>query len=134
LDIYCMSRGVEQALQKRFVPFASLQPPVLPAHPDDRALVGQALDMHADRLQAEFAEASPEVVLTLGNAALRVLRTLLDAREPPDPLSPVGYGRPTVVLAGSHLVRWYALAHPGALSKLRKWRDLHQRWRQTARL
>jgi hypothetical protein len=116
------------------VPAAGLQPHVLPAHPDERAIISQALDLHADRLRAEFAEASPEVVLTLGNAALRVLRTVLDAREPPERLSPADYGRPTVVRAASRVLRWYALAHPGVVSKLRRWRDAQQHWKQTAHL
>jgi hypothetical protein len=135
LDTYRMSRGVEQALQQRFARFAEaagLRPPVLPAHPDERAIVGLALGLHADRLRAEFAEAAPEVVLTLGNAALRVLRTVLDAREPPARLSPAGYGRPTVARAGSRVLRWYALAHPGAMSKLGRWQDAHRSWKQTA--
>jgi uracil-DNA glycosylase len=137
LDTYRMSSGVEQALTEQFIPLtraAGLPVPLLPTHPDEPTIVSEALGRHAGRLQAELAQATPEVILTLGNAALRVLREILPAHEMPDRLKPVGYGLPTTVRVGTRTIKWHALAHPGALSKLRAWQHAHYQWRQTVQV
>jgi hypothetical protein len=57
-------------------------------HPSESSIVREALEVHADRLRAELFVARPRIVVTLGNAALRVLAAFGGAANLPKQLSP----------------------------------------------
>jgi hypothetical protein len=70
------SDGVAKRLADRYAPVvAALGAPAtdLEPHPSENAIVTEALGEHADRLTAQVVAADPEMVVTLGNAAARVL-------------------------------------------------------------
>ena len=59
--------------------------------------------------------AKPEVIVTLGNAALRVLRELLFALGGPDALhADADYGKELLVTVAGVTARWLPLVHPAA--------------------
>jgi hypothetical protein len=86
------------------------------AHPSENEIVRAALQDHRDRLIAEINEAGPSVVVSLGNAALRVLAALADCADAPRRLSPDGslYGRRLRAAIGEKPFAWIPLAHPAS--------------------
>lgn len=79
----------------------------------------EALAEHRKRLLDELRTARPELVVTLGNAALRVLRELCDVDAVDDPgtaLRPdeAVYGQRRPVRIGPATAQWVPLAHPAA--------------------
>jgi hypothetical protein len=86
---------------------------VLPLHPDEGEIVAGA---QIDRLRSELNECQPEIVITLGNAALRVLGKLTEGPTPLARLSPdPSYGKShSLLLPGRSAVRLLPLAHPFA--------------------
>lgn len=130
LDTYRCSD--EQAIRMfgRYNPFAhdsGLPLAVLPEHPDEEDIVSEAEQHHGKRLRDELGAASPDWVITLGNAALRVLRELLDDKPPSVPTSLVleTYGRVIEVRLLGRNIRWLPLAHPAAPQK---YQDAHAQW------
>jgi hypothetical protein len=123
---------VVKALAERFAPFAAavgIAPPELAAHPNERAIVQGALADHRGRLESALTSARPEVVITLGNAALRVLRELVTAPAgAPRKLSAdeATYGRPISIRIGDRPATWYPLAHPGSP---KTYRHAQESWR-----
>ena len=100
---------------------------MLPKHPSESAIVKETRENHLLRLRAELGDAQPTTVVTLGNAALRVMRILLD-HDPygDDRLYQEPYGRRLVSSIEGRAVVWYPLVHPGA----RGWRHTHGAWVQ----
>jgi uracil-DNA glycosylase len=100
-------------------------------HPSEDAIVREVTRDHGPRLRQELESAAPEIIVTLGNAALRVLRTLVDTvtgEEVPAHVSDKieHYGRPIDVrLATGRRVIWLPLAHPAAPQK---YQILHDQW------
>jgi hypothetical protein len=92
LDTYRCSKGLSTYLQKTYSylrntngwPQANHSP-----HPDENAIVVEAITNHKNRLLSELTAAHPTLVITLGNAALRVFRHLLleDSAGLPNKLS-----------------------------------------------
>jgi hypothetical protein len=82
------------------------------------------------RLSAELDAARPEVVITLGNAALRVLRLLveIDSGDPGPALREESYGREAIVRHSGGRARWLPLVHPRPGERTPKWREIHSRW------
>jgi uracil-DNA glycosylase len=126
LDTYRLSNGARKALDDTYDsarhrygwPAWNLR-----AHPSEGEVTREALSRHQDRLRAELTTCEPELVVSLGNAALRVMGTLLSAG--PDRLDVDGYGeRLNVALAG-HAVEWLPLAHPAAPQR---YQAAHQEW------
>jgi len=115
-----MSDGVAKRIADTYTPWATeLGMPLarLPMHPSEDAIVKEASTHHASRLRAELAEARPEQIVTLGNAALWVLRVLLAAIAGlPSQLAADGsYGQIyEVELPSGQHARWLPLAHPAA--------------------
>lgn len=108
------------------LPEVQLQP-----HPNEDEIVTEAQRSEKDRLLEELRTASPEVLATLGNAALRVMSELVSCEEPPPSrLSPgQTYGTPLqATLPEGSLVKWYALAHPAAPGP---YQDRHKLWAPT---
>jgi hypothetical protein len=113
----------------------SIPPAVLPSHPSEGGIVGEALGRHRDRLLRELREASPELVITLGNAALRVITGLATsiASDCPGKLSSdlSRYGKAYPIrIADSRSMSLLPLAHPAAPPD---YQDTHCRWVQTTR-
>lgn len=83
-------------------------------HPSENQIVKLALVDHHMRIAAELEEAKPKVVITLGNAALRVLG-LVVGRPEVQPLKHDNsyYGKPIHINFAGHAIRWYPLCHPG---------------------
>ncbi len=128
LPTYYASAGVATAIADRFVltMAASTRPaPKLETHPSENQIVADATERtRLAELWAEFALAQPQVVITLGNAAARVLRKLLDLDTGPTKLRGDGYGDPVSI---SEERLWYPLAHPGVIRRA-PWKGIHGHW------
>lgn len=106
------------------LPPCTLQP--VPAGENDIVSEAQA---HLDRLTAELAQCGPEVVVTLGNAAVRVMRQLLDPVDThPKKLVLDGYGTPIEATLNGRAVTWWPLVHPRSGENTPRWRDAHTAW------
>lgn len=91
------------------LPAAELLP-----HPSENQIVHEAVTHHLSRLRSELAIAKPDVVVTLGNAALRVVSALADVRPTILKLSVEGYGVASSFTVGGVRMSWLPLAHPAA--------------------
>lgn len=118
--------GGGKAIAKVYEPFAKrvgFPVPNLPSHPDTRTIVAGA---SIDRRRTELTEASPEIIITLGEAAFSVMRTLLDRHDPKQFPRDEEYGTAINAPLGGFEVSWYPLLHPGQRDKrLRSW---HRMW------
>jgi hypothetical protein len=96
------------------------------SHPSESGIVSEAKRSHCERLRSELTEARPELILTLGNAALRVLGSLLeDGSDRISKLSPQAYGQPLQARIHGRKARWIPLAHPAAR---KAYQDAHDAW------
>jgi len=133
LDTYRCSTGLAARLKDTYEPLAlkcgwptcNLLP-----HPDEDTIVSEALAYHRDRLNNELASAHPELVVTLGNAALRVFRELALEIPPEAPgklsLLPGLYGsRIRVKLSTDRFIDWLPLVHPATPQR---YRQAHEIW------
>jgi len=118
LDTYRSSVGMLAAVGSVYTPFAASRD--LPAadlvpHPSEQQIVTESVGGHLGRLRRELVAARPSIIVTLGNAALRVLRALLDSPDGPTKLSPGSeYGTSHLVRIAGRPLRWLPLAHPAA--------------------
>lgn len=131
LDTYRLSKDGRKAIDQRFLGWADadgVTQPHLAPHPTDQAIFREALAEHRDRLTAELDRARPEQIVTLGNAALRVLTALLGVEGAPSSIEAENYGRPLEAELRGRGVEWLALAHPGAINRSAKWRKTHRQW------
>jgi hypothetical protein len=133
LDTYRASVGATKRLVDTYRPFAAatgLLLDDLAPHPSENEIVLEALRDHGARLTRELEAARPELVVTLGNAALRVLARVAHDKDAPTRLRVDAYAeRRTVTLAGRR-TPWLPLAHPAAPPE---YQDAHARWREGAR-
>jgi hypothetical protein len=118
VDTYFSSLEGAARIADTYAPFAAgaeLPAARLATHPSESAIVEVGVRRHRERLLGELAAASPEVVVTLGNAALRVLRAVAGGGDGPAKLqADADYGTERRLrLPGSEVV-WLALAHPAA--------------------
>ena len=84
LDTYRMSTAVQRALVSVYDPLTpqlGLPPHNLHPHPTKSQIVAEAVAVHRNRLRDEIRRCQPELVVTLGNAALRTLRAVVDTRR-----------------------------------------------------
>lgn len=118
LATYRTSTDVAKRLDDTYHPFAAAHgAPVasLSLHPSERQIVREALAVERERLTAELELATPELVVTLGNAALRVLRALvLDADGIQRLAADDRYGTARRVRVMGRTASWVPLAHPAA--------------------
>lgn len=119
LDTYHVGMNVRRALEERFAPFAraaGLAQPQLAAHPGEGLVMRLALNEHRPRLESALTAARPEIIVTLGNAALRVVRRLvgIPTWAPRKLTASRAYGRPVRVEVDGRRVTWYPLAHPAS--------------------
>ena len=129
LDTYHMSVDVAARIADTYdVLRARLALPgvTLPAHPDESTIKSRAVG-HVDRLRTELLAVTPEILVTLGNAALITAARVLEIPPPLVKLShhPAKYGRPVNVTLRGNTIAWYPLAHPAAPPAYRK---THNQW------
>lgn len=128
LDTYRASTRMTAAIASVYEAFASassLPTAELAPHPSEGAIVREARADHLPRLRSELTIASPHTVITLGNAALRVLRHLLGSKTPATKLTIPGYGQPIEVNQEGFVFTWLPLAHPAAPTP---YQDAHSSW------
>lgn len=116
LDTYRASVGVAGRIVDTYTPWATssrVAASKLPPHPSENEIVTEGLRDHRERLLRELGTARPEVVITLGNAALRVLRELV-GDDGPKKLALEGYGAERSIRLAGGAARWFPLAHPAA--------------------
>ena len=66
----------------------------------------EGISQNLDRLRLELTAAAPDVIVTLGNAALRVLRKLLGDDTAPTKLTPADYGTELSANLNGRRLRW----------------------------
>jgi uracil-DNA glycosylase len=128
LTTYRLSTGAATRLDDTYealatkssdLPSADLQP-----HPSESQIVREALETQAERLRYQIEAARPHVIVTLGNAAARVVASLAGAAGP-GKLVEDGYGRPSTVSISGVELSWIALVHPATPAV---WQERHQAW------
>ena len=130
LDTYRVSTGAEARILDTYRPFAGaygLPADLLGRHPSESEIVVEALRDHRARLLRELEEARPSLLVTLGNAALRVvvgLGAVADGSAPKC-LTTDGYGRARRIRLGQREVEWLPLAHPAAPQM---YQEAHAQW------
>lgn len=125
------SVGAAHRLADRYTPVVeALGAPraELGPHPSEDEIVKEALGEHADRLTAQILKAEPEVIITLGNAAARVIAGLAGQPQRDAVLRAEAYGQERHVTLKDRSFRWQPLVHP-ATPKV--WADRHAAWAQT---
>jgi hypothetical protein len=144
LDTYRVSNAGAGAIERRFVPFAidaDLQIPHLASHPSESQIVTEALQpRRAAALCEQLRRAAPDTIVTLGNAALRVMRKLAEecdqgdagdrsttapTRDPGTGLRLDNYGERCIVTVHERKIAWYPLAHPAAPAA---YQTAHEAW------
>ena len=131
LDTYRASTSVMRALASVYDPLITrlgLPPHDLQPHPGENQIVAEAVTAHRDRLRDELRRCQPELVVTLGNAALRTLREVVDDAEHGPPATGLvadGYPHGGAVVVAAHRTRFLALAHPGSRGG---WPQRHAAW------
>lgn len=136
LDTYYESEGASDRLDEAEL-MAAMKKLGIPErrhdpHPSEDCIVKKALERHQPRLMAELDVANPQIVVTLGNAALRVFAALID-----DGGSRIqkldagdGYGDVVSVAVRGRNFKWLPLAHPAAPEVYKK---AHAKWELAVR-
>jgi uracil-DNA glycosylase len=122
------SVGVATRLADRYAPVVTAlgaPPAALGPHPSENDIVNEAAAEQVDRLTAQLGAAGPELVVTLGNAAARVLAALGGQPDNGAVLDADTYGRERQVVIAGKTLRWQALVHPATP---RVWADRHLTW------
>lgn len=128
LDTYRASDGQRRRIVDTYDALADefgLPTAMLGEHPDEDQIVREALDTQRQRLLRELEVVSPEVIVTLGRAAARVLHAILELDGEAE-LSQDDYGAFTYVAFQDRPLQWVAFAHPGAPAR---WQAVHKAWR-----
>lgn len=128
LTTYRLSTGAAARLEDTYEAFAqkssNLPSADLQPHPSETQIVQEALDTQVERLQSQIGAARPSVIVTLGNAASRVIATLAGTTDS-GRLVEAGYGHPSSVTISSVNVSWIALVHPATPAV---WQERHSTW------
>ena len=131
LDTYRASDGVAAALESAYIPLGErlgLPAAALLPHPTEAQILAEAVAHHRDRLRQEITMCEPELIVTLGNAALRTLRTIANTFSGGPPgagLSLDGYPHPGRARVERHDAEVLPFVHPGAPGR---WRARHAAW------
>jgi uracil-DNA glycosylase len=110
----------EPVVESLSAPMADLEP-----HPSEDAIVNEALTQHESRLINQILAADPEIIISLGNAAARVLASLSGRPDKEGVLTPATYGDQRRVNLRGHQIRWQALVHPATP---KAWAERHVAW------
>ena len=128
LTTYRLSTGAAARLRDTYEPMAretsGLQSADLQPHPSEAEIVREALDTQGERITGQIAASRPRVIVTLGNAASRVITRLAGAAGS-GKLTADGYGRPLPLSVAGIDLSWIALVHPAAPAV---WQGRHQAW------
>jgi hypothetical protein len=90
-------------------------------------------EAHLERLDRELTASAPDLVVTLGNAALRVMGRLLSTSTPTARrLAASGYGSPVAATHKGRALIWRPLVHPRNGERSPTWRDAHHGWEAAA--
>jgi hypothetical protein len=131
LTTYRQSRDGRDAIEDRYHPFADDHPPlkraVLPTHPSEDQIVIEALRTQRARLVTQVEAAAPAWLITLGDAAARVIGEI-SGWTGPGRIRETEYGQPRDIRIVGHDVRWFALCHPAAP---KVYQLKHQEWLET---
>jgi hypothetical protein len=132
LHWHCASADATARIDDTYTPLAltiGLPLAILPPQAGESSIVQIATSHELPRLRHELAVVEPETVVTLGNAALRVFRHLLEPAHTgvfPEKLhAGPSYGDELRVVFEGRAIRWIPLAHPAAPSPFRQ---AHERW------
>lgn len=127
LDTYRASEGQRRRIADtydRVAEEAGLPPAKLAGHPKENQIVREALNAQRPRLLRELEVVSPDLIVTLGRAAARVLSALPELEGEAE-LSLDDYGVFAPVAFRGRPARWVALVHPGAPTS---WQAAHKHW------
>lgn len=134
LDQSRLNPGQARRLADTYAPVASAlgltECTLQPVPGSESAIVREAREGHLERLRAELRRSGATKVVTLGNAALRVFKMLI---EMPDGdglrrLSHAGYGSTVDSTFEGRSIRWHPLVHPRNGARHPDWRGTHARW------
>jgi len=132
VDTYFADAPATFAVRERYAPVAlevGLPQAQLPLRPRDGDLVELAVTAHRARLLRELSMTVPDIIVTLGNPALRVLRAITEAKGGLGKLHPdARYGVEQTLVWGTRKAAWLALTHHEAD---RVFAEAHGRWRQS---
>jgi hypothetical protein len=105
----------------------------LPAVPSgETGIVTEATQGHVDRLRDELRACAPARIVTLGNAALRVLgHVVAIPKGLPRGISHDGYGTPIEVTFEDRPIELLPLVHPRNGERHREWSKTHAEWETT---
>jgi hypothetical protein len=130
VDTYLASAAQVFAVTERYQPWAreaGLPEASSPPQPRED-LVELAVAAHGERILHELSVTVPELVVTLGNGALRVVRTITEAKRGPGRLRPdASYGVEHTLDLGKRSAIWLALAQPCPPNE---WAQAHALWRE----
>ena len=128
LTTYRLSTGAAARLNDTYEPMAKntsgLRSADLKPHPSEAQIVREVLETQRDRLNGQIAAARPKLIVTLGNAASRVITSLAGAAGS-GKLNQDGYGRPSTVTVSGVKLSWIALVHPATPGV---WQGRHETW------
>lgn len=131
LDTYRCSEGLASRIDDTYNPFATavgLSQAVLLQHPSESDIIKEASRDHQPRLRQEIETCNPDLIVTLGNAALAVIRELYPQTGGQDVLrldSSERYGAVVTLQVGQRKVDLLPLAHPAAP---KAYQAAHKRW------
>ena len=134
LDTARLNAGQQRRISQTYLPvIGRLRLPALNMEPTptgESSIVRETRQGHLERLSRELDTARPELIITLGNAALRVLRLLVEmgSGDPGPGLAQTSYGADVQARIGGRPVRWLPLVHPRSGERTPKWRQIHRRW------
>jgi hypothetical protein len=132
LDTYFSSAAGAGRVADTYEPFAKrmgLPSARLAAHPSETAIVDESTRHHTQRLRQELSDAAPDIVVTLGNAALRVFRGIAGKIGDIWKLrADSSYGSEVFSSYDGRRIVWLPLAHPAAP---RVYQEVHAVWRRT---
>ena len=128
LTTYRLSSGASARLNDTYEPMArktsGLTSANLLPHPSEAQIVRESLEYQSERLTAQIAAARPRMMVTLGNAASRVIASLGQTGRT-GKLSQDGYGLPSTVDISGTQFAWIALVHPATPAV---WQERHREW------
>jgi uracil-DNA glycosylase len=128
LTTYRLSVGAANRISDTYQPFAQATPRLEPAdlapHPGESHIVQEALSTQTGRLTNQLSSAQPKILVTLGNAASRIV-TALAGLTGSGKLTTDAYATPQEVKIGGTSCTWIAAVHPATPAV---WQSRHAAW------
>jgi len=127
LTTYRTSRGQAERIRDTYTPFATthrLPAADLPRHPTEDDIVREAVAAELPRLMQQVGAARPQLLISLGNAAARVVARLAGAPGMGG-LESSHYGESRTARIAGHDLHWLPLIHPAAPPR---WQKRHEEW------